>query len=406
MPDSVDSIVESFPHPTVTPIEGIPTFSSIRQLQVELNSNASSVHSNLGNGQLGLLYLTVSQATYDTISDVPFEVPQNPGPIPIIPRGTRAGAANDIRTAHAENKRVFNQYIATDKALKSQLIQAVDDLYIKTLKHRITGYANVSTSTILEHLYSAYGKMTPQDLQSLDEDMKKTYDPHMPIENLFEQIENAQDLAEAAGAPYAEAQLLNTAYTLVFQCNVFNETCREWRRLPYIDKTWPRFKTMFTEAHQDFRDTTTQGNSPYHSANAAISDNTYANDTSLPDEATHALANLAAATATDRAALSALSTTNEHLTKQLTTLTQTLTTALAKIQLLESSVSSQPRCTTLSNYDQKLFRPYCWSHGFRVSAKHNSKNCKAPKDGHKRNATASNMLNGSKVGIDDVLQQE
>jgi len=90
----------------------------------------------------------------------------------------------------------------------------------------------------------------------------------------------------------------------------------------------------------------------------------------------------------------------------LTTLTQTLTTALAKIQLLESSVSSQPRCTTLSNYDEKLFRPYCWSHGFRVSAKHNSKNCKAPKDGHKRNATASNMLNGSKVGIDDVLQQE
>ena len=127
------------------------------------------------------------------------------------------------------------------------------------------------------------------------------------------------------GALYAEPQLLNTAYNLIFQYNVSNDTCCEWRRLPPNQKIWKRFKTMFTEAHQDFRDTTTQGNSPYHSANAAISNETQNQDISLLDEANQVLANLAAATAIDRAAFSTLFTTNEHLTKQLSTLTKTLT---------------------------------------------------------------------------------
>ena len=282
----------------------------------------------------------------------------NSGPVPIILRGANAREADDARVEHAENKRVFRYYISTDKALKSFIIQEVGDLYIKTLKHRITGYTNVSIRNMRDHLYSAYGKMTPQDLQTLDEDMKKAYDPHMSIENRFEQIEYAQDLAEAAGVPYAKSKLLNTAYDLVFQCDVFNDICRAWHRLPPNKKTWKKLKTMFAEAYEDFMDTTMQRNSPYHSGNAAISNETQNQDISLPDEATQALANLAAATATDRAAFSALSTTNEHLTKQLSTLTETSTSALEKIQLLESLVASQPGCTTLSSYDWKLFRPY------------------------------------------------
>ena len=91
---------------------------------------------------------------------------------------------------------------------------------------------------MLNHLYAAYGKMTPQDLQQLDEDMKRPYNPTLPIENLFDQIEIAKDLAQAANAPYAEAQLLNIACNLVFQSSFFPETCCEWRKLPNNQKIW------------------------------------------------------------------------------------------------------------------------------------------------------------------------
>ena len=83
--------------------------------------------------------------------------------------------------------------------------------------------------------------MTPQHLQLLDSEMKAPYDQQLPIENLYEQIENAKDV-EAAGAPYADNQILNIAYNLVFQCNVFHDTCREWRRSPEASKTWSSFK--------------------------------------------------------------------------------------------------------------------------------------------------------------------
>jgi len=127
--------------------------------------------------------------------------------------------------------------------------------------------------------------MTPQDLQHLDEDMKKSYDPHLPIETLFDQIENAKDLAQAAGAPYAKSQLLNIAYNLVFQSNVFHYTCRDWRKLLTPQKSWGNFKTMFTEAHQDFRTTTTQGQSPYSDNAAVLRDNPHNN--TLSEETTY-----------------------------------------------------------------------------------------------------------------------
>ena len=60
MPD-IDKIVEEFLHPTITPIIGIPTHETITEVHIKLNSNATSVYSELGNGALSLLSLTVKQ---------------------------------------------------------------------------------------------------------------------------------------------------------------------------------------------------------------------------------------------------------------------------------------------------------------------------------------------------------
>ena len=85
---SIDKIVDGFPHPNIAPIVGIPTYESIAELNLQLNANAASVQSsNLGNGQLGLLALTVSPAVFNTLSAVAFVHPVNPGTNPIIPPG-------------------------------------------------------------------------------------------------------------------------------------------------------------------------------------------------------------------------------------------------------------------------------------------------------------------------------
>jgi hypothetical protein len=72
MPTLIESVVEGFPFPTVHPIVGEPNYESIAALHQQLNANAASVPSHLGNGALGLLYLTVSPAVYANLSAAPF----------------------------------------------------------------------------------------------------------------------------------------------------------------------------------------------------------------------------------------------------------------------------------------------------------------------------------------------
>ena len=141
-------------------------------------------------------------------------------------------------------------------------------------------------------------------------------------------------------------------------------------------------------------------------ANAIVLESSPDPEDLLLQETTNALANLAGATATDRAALAVLTSTNENLTKQLTEITKSLTKALDKIQRLETAVtnSSSSHCST-STIDHKLLRLYCWSHGFRVGRKHYSHTYKAPKEGHKKEATATNIMGGSEVGLNDVLNE-
>ena len=133
MPSTLDCIIESFPHPTIMPIVGQPTYETLAEVHLKLNTNAASVQSHLGNGLLGLLYLTVSPAVYNTQSANVFIPPANPGPIPTILNISTGPQIADIRRQHDIATAFYKHYDATDKALKSLFISAVNDTYIRSL---------------------------------------------------------------------------------------------------------------------------------------------------------------------------------------------------------------------------------------------------------------------------------
>jgi hypothetical protein len=403
MATSTDSIVEGFPHPSISPIVGIPSYTTIASLNLQLNANAASIQSNLGNGTLGLLSLTVSPDVYNTLSDTPFIVPVNPGAQPIIPDAATAAMIAALTRTHTENIRIWREYLATDKGLKQQLIHAVDEMYYKTLRNRITGYASVTTRNILEHLYLTYGHISPADLADNDATMKSAYDPSQPIEVLFDQIEEALDLAAAANAAYTPQQIVAYAYNLVFQTGVFADACRDWRRRPLIEKTWANFKRDFAVAHQELRESqlTSQG-AGYHSANSVLQE-------TWQEQTADALANLATATASDRSAVSALSSTNSALTASLATATAQLVTAKADITALKTKVAnlqSSQRSTTTTpptpNVRKYHNENYCWSHGWDIAINHKSDNCLYKREGHCNDATRQNTMGGSSRSKDKV----
>ena len=170
---STEKILGNFPHRTIPPIVGRPEYATLAELQLKLNTNAASIASNRGNGQLGLLYLTVKQAVYDSLSSTAFVPPVNPGANPVIPAGATGPATAELRRIHKEQVEEFQVYTNTDNALKSQLIAAVDETYIRPKRNKYVGYANVTTKELLDHLYTNYAKITMGDLRDNEKKMNK-----------------------------------------------------------------------------------------------------------------------------------------------------------------------------------------------------------------------------------------
>ena len=141
----------------------------------------------------------------------------------------------------------------TDKALKSLLIAAVDEAYIRSLWYRYIGYANITTKEMLAHLYLAYAKISDGELEDNDKRMRADYDMNQPMEVLIEKIDNSVDITAAADNPYSAEQMVTVAYNAVFKTGMFADDCKMWRRRDPSNNIWPHFKTYFTVAHQELR---------------------------------------------------------------------------------------------------------------------------------------------------------
>ncbi len=399
---SVDKIQASFPIQAVPPLIGEPTFESINSLHRILKANAASVPTALGGGVLGHLTLVLPANEYATLSATAFPPPNNPGPTVVVP--VAGGTAAQLATAervHKELLRIWNLYHDTDKALKQQLLSTVENVYLRALSNRHTGYANITTLQLLQHLLRVHGRITAHDLEENFIRFKKPWDPNSPYETLIEQMDDAVDFANAGGSPISAQQQINTAYTLLFNTGVFSDGCREWQRRPSIEHTWHNFKTHFALAHEDNRlvqQHTTQGGG-FHQANNAM-------DAFVTDTA-EAFANLATAAASDRDVLRTLTNTNNDLLKQLAAKDTELSQLRAQLS------KGTPHAHVPSGGDEnrpprdpnkKRFQNqnYCWSHGYDVHPTHNSSSCNFPRDGHKKEATKANNMGGSLVAKNKI----
>ena len=234
-------IIESFPEPVIK-IQGQPTYETLSTLRDTLKANAASVEYTIGGGAHGYLGVIVPAAIYDTI--VPPTPPAHnswvdpifPGAIPTIPGNASSVNAANIRTNHAERKRTFQLYKNVNAALRKQILEAVEEIYLRSIRQPHIGYSNTPARAMLTFLFKQYGKITPQALALNNKKFEKDWDPTPPIELLINQIDSCQEFATDGGQPYSTEQIINNAYNLVFKSGLFFEDCRRWNALPAVKK--------------------------------------------------------------------------------------------------------------------------------------------------------------------------
>ena len=83
--------------------------------------------------------------------------------------------------------------------------------------------------------------------------LRAPYDANQPIETIIDQVKTAVEYAAADNTPYSPAQVVDTAYQLVFQTDLFNNNCKVWKRQEAAYKTWANFKADFSTAHLEWR---------------------------------------------------------------------------------------------------------------------------------------------------------
>jgi len=111
--------------------------------------------------------------------------------------------------------KLYNQYDATDTALMQLLLGAVDDMFIRSLRNRHIGYANVTTLDLLAHLYRTYAKINTADLEANTTRMKERYDCNLPIENAFDQIEDAVEFSATSKFLFNPVQVVNISFNTI-----------------------------------------------------------------------------------------------------------------------------------------------------------------------------------------------
>ena len=99
---------------------------------------------------------------------------------------------------------------------------------------------------IFTHLYSTYAQISLGDLATNEEKMTRDYDPNLPIKIVFRQVEDVVAYADHGGEPISAVTITNRAYNLVFKSGIFIDDCKEWQRLPPVQKTWIAFKFFCT----------------------------------------------------------------------------------------------------------------------------------------------------------------
>ena len=128
---SMNDISATFPIKSLPTIQGEPTYASIHELMCALYANAASLPSPSGGGSHGHLGLIMCPSLYETLSPTPYNTPNDPGVTPTYPCGNiTLDERTSITDDHKKLRYVFDTHHHMDDAIKSSIIDAVDNVYL------------------------------------------------------------------------------------------------------------------------------------------------------------------------------------------------------------------------------------------------------------------------------------
>jgi hypothetical protein len=289
------------------------------------------------------------------------------------------------------------------KALRKTLINAYDDVYLSPLKNKITGYNNVTISTLLTHLFTEYGEITASDLKANEERLQAEWDGVTPYEAIINRFDDCIDYAIQANSPFTASQILHKAELVVHNTGLYTDEMKEWDRIPAAQHNYENFKAHMLLASRTNRK---------HSANAKKSGFGLSLQklTELAEGMANSVQQQHEANSVAQIEKDKKEKNSEALVAALTKQVSALTKQHMEMMTMMSALKNNNNTTNLpvvTPTNTSTRRPkripideggYCWSHGYLVTKNHTCATCLYPKPGHQIAATRINNMGGSQEG--------
>jgi hypothetical protein len=246
---TVEDVMASFNHPVLPAVQGEPDYQTIHATRKFLQANSRAIDTHLGGGTLGHLGLIIYDASYAMIDPTTdagptlWTTPQASGRAPANTDGT-AAQTSASRHIWEEDVQTYRTFTSVQQALKKQIISVFEPMYLYILNDNMVGYANISSTNMLDHLFETYGNITAVDLEINFGHMRRAWDPQQLVESLFKQIQDCADYSEAGGVLIGHLQQINVGYAKIFATGHFMSACRRWSEKITIEKTWTQFKLL------------------------------------------------------------------------------------------------------------------------------------------------------------------
>eukprot|EP00957_Ditylum_brightwellii_P106276 8106958-Ditylum_brightwellii.AAC.1 len=198
----MENITTMFTHPSIPRNEEEPTFKAIQLVHKLLNQNATGILSRAYGNTLGTLGLTITPAAYDTMVGADSIMPTRPPP-PFIPPFASNVQVTEIMKVYNKNLRTYSKYVATSKALKTQLLRVSHDNYFLAVYQQAMGHEGSTVLQLLQHLYTNYRQLDSTQITSTNNEICGDYDPTAPIEKYSMHVEKCMDIAANGGALFS-----------------------------------------------------------------------------------------------------------------------------------------------------------------------------------------------------------
>ena len=402
-----------FQYTTLTKIRGDPTYLSLSELERECRANGTSVQTTLGGGTQGHLGLTCSAPAYERVA------PGTPFIRPVLPVLQQTANATGFqieaaRTVYDDELKVFHVCNLVERLIIQQISTAIDKECLTNFVDTYTGMLIGTIPEIFQKLFATYGHITPQTLIEARLKLETTAYEHVrPMATLLTSIDEYAIMADAAGAKTSSDQLIHLGLAILTRATMYGGDIRKWHDKPDANKTWPEFKTHFTDAQFAIKRSQpliTTDSLGYHNQVNSVSvvDQVLAQLTAQRD-AEESIANEAAAEQlaaeqmqTQLAGMANSSAQNQTMMDQMQAMMSTISTLQAQANNGGRGGGGRGRGRGRGRGGRgggrgngRFIPKYCHTHG---NCGHTGIECETKAEGHIDTATYANMQGGSTKG--------